>query len=194
MIKKQFREIKKVVVFIFLSFLAYNVYYSDYIQTKYFYPFPHKEEIRQVSRQYQLNPNLLLAIIKNESKFNPTAISANGAMGLMQIMPETGEWIARQTKKGDFENKMLLNPTTNIKFASWYLSELDAEFFQNDILVLAAYNAGRGNVQEWIKEYGWSKSFSNINEIPFMETQVYIRRILHDKQMYAKYYSPIQMR
>lgn len=194
MTRRHFRDIKKVVILFLLSFLAYSIYYSDYVQMKYFYPFPYKEEVRQASRQYQLNPNLLLAIIKNESKFDTNAISANGAMGLMQIMPDTGEWIATQTKKEAFNSKMLLNPGTNIRFGSWYLSELNAEFFQNDILVLAAYNAGRGNVQEWIKKYGWTKNFSNINEIPFVETQVYIRRILHDKQMYAKYYSPMQMR
>lgn len=191
---RHFRDIKKVVLLLIIAFLGYNIYYSDYIQTKYFYPFPYKEEVRQNSRQYQLNPNLLLAIIKNESKFNPSAISANGAMGLMQIMPETGRWISAQTKGAVFNDKMLLDPNTNIKFGSWYLSELNAEFFQNEILVLAAYNAGRGNVQSWIKKYGWNKNFSNINEIPFVETQVYIRRILHDKQMYAKYYPPIQMR
>lgn len=194
MSKRHFRDIKKVVILLLVSFLAYSTYYSDYVQTKYFYPFPYKEEIHQAGIQYQLNTNLVLAIIKNESKFEANAISANGAMGLMQIMPDTGKWIATQTKKEAFHTKMLLDPNTNIRFGSWYLSELNAEFYQNDILVLAAYNAGRGNVQEWIKKYGWNKNFSNINEIPFPETQVYIRRILHDKQMYAKYYSHIQMR
>lgn len=177
-----------------IIFIGYNIYYSEYIQKKYFYPFKHQEIVRQAARQYRLNPYLLLSIIKNESKFNDKAISSNGAMGLMQIMPATGRWISEQTKGALASEQMLLDPALNIKFGSWYLSELHTEFYGNEILMLAAYNAGRGNVQNWIKKYNWDRNFSNITEIPFSETQIYIRRIQHDKQMYAKYYSEIQMR
>ena len=106
----------------------------------------------------------------------------------MQIMPDTGKWIMQQTKGGKFNDNILLDPDTNIQFGSWYLSELQNEFHGNEILAFAAYNAGRGNVRSWIDKYGWQVDFSDINAIPFKETQIYIRRIMHDKQMYAKYY------
>lgn len=186
--KKKISELKIMLVLLLGICLMYNIFYSDYIQKHFYYPIVHEATIDEVSQNYNINKYLLLAIIKNESKFNDKAVSAKGALGLMQIMPETGTWIAQSTNWRNFTPNSLTDPVINIKFGTWYLSELKHEFYQNDILALAAYNAGRGNVKSWVEKYNWDKNFSNISEIPFGETQVYIRRILNDKQMYAKYY------
>lgn len=85
----------------------------------------------------------------------------------MQIMPETGSWIAKSTDFPNFKAKMLMLPELNIKFGCWYLSELESEFQGNEILMLAAYNAGRGTVKEWMAENGWGFGFSDISAIPF---------------------------
>lgn len=180
-----------IILILLVIVIGYNAYFSSFIQKKYFYVFPYQSNIIQTAKQYKINPYLFVAVIKNESKFKADAISENGAIGLMQIMPETGKWILQQTKGWEFSPSILTEPTTNIRFGGWYLSELHSEFYGNEILVLAAYNAGRGNVQSWIKKYGWKSDFQDINSIPFKETQIYIRRIMHDKQMYAKYYEDL---
>lgn len=185
---KHVRDLKKIFILFFLIAILYNIYYSAFVQKRYFYPFPYSTTISSTAKLYNINKYLVLAVIKNESKFKENARSENGALGLMQIMPDTGKWIMQQTKGGKFNDNILLDPDTNIKFGSWYLSELQNEFHGNEILALAAYNAGRGNVRSWIDKYGWQVDFSDINAIPFKETQIYIRRIMHDKQMYAKYY------
>ena len=188
MIARHYKDLKKIVLLLMILALAYNIYFSDYIQKKYYYPLVYEKTIQEVSKQYKLDPFFILALIKNESKFNPQAESPNGALGLMQIMPETGVWIAEQTKWKNFTLTSLRDPVLNIKFGSWYIAELEHEFDGNEVLMLAAYNAGRGNVNGWIEKYHWNKNFSDINAIPFVETQIYIRRILHDKQMFSKYY------
>lgn len=188
MIARHYNDLKKIIILLIVAAVTYNIYFSDYVQKKYYYPLVYTETIQEVCKQYKLDPFFILALIKNESKFNPQAKSANGALGLMQIMPETGMWIAEQTKWKNFAATSLEDPTINIKFGSWYISELEHEFWGNEILILAAYNAGRGNVKTWIEKYGWNKNFSDINAIPFVETQIYIRRILHDKQTFSKYY------
>lgn len=188
MIARHYKDLKKIVLLLMILALAYNIYFSDYIQKKYYYPLVYEKTIQEVSKQYKLDPFFILALIKNESKFNPQAESPNGALGLMQIMPETGVWIAEQTKWKNFTLTSLRDPVLNIKFGSWYIAELEHEFDGNEVLMLAAYNAGRGNVNGWIEKYHWNKNFSDINAIPFVETQIYIRRILHDKQIFSKYY------
>lgn len=80
-----------------------------------------KMEIHQYSAQYRVDPFLAVAVIKNESGFNPDAESKTGALGLMQIMPETGSWIAKSTDFPNFKAKMLMLPELNIKFGCWYL-------------------------------------------------------------------------
>lgn len=123
------------------------------------------------------------AVMREESKFNEKAISRTGAVGLMQIMPETGEWIAEQLDEiyGNLDE-----PDRNIRYGIWYLSELEKEFGGNKVLALAAYNAGRGTVWNWIEQNGWSKDFNEVDEIPYLETRNYVKRVL---KSYGKYKS-----
>ena len=109
----------------------------------------------------------------------------------MQLMPDTGEWIAGQVDNDyHFSISKLQNPETNIRYGIWYLASLQKEFDGNDVLALAAYNAGRGNVQEWMDEYGWTRSFSSVKDIPYAETREYVARVLKYQKKYQTLYKP----
>ena len=106
----------------------------------------------------------------------------------MQIMPETGNWIATQIEDDSFSVDKLYNVNMNIKYGTWYLSELQTEFEGNEVLALAAYNAGRGNVYEWMEKYHWDIDFKDYTKIPFPETREYVKRVLENKKHYNKLY------
>ena len=147
------------------------------------YPVKYEEEINKYSEKFSVEPALAIAVIREESKFNERAVSRSGAIGLMQIMPETGEWIAKQFNE-DYGD--LHEVDRNIRYGIWYIAELKSEFGSNKVLALAAYNAGRGTVWDWIEEYGWHKDFDNIGEIPYSETRDYVKRVLRSYEKYKK--------
>ena len=100
-------------------------------------------------------------------------------------MPETAVWIAGQLDDTQFSVSSLQEPWCNIRYGTWYLGSLQEEFRGNEVLMLAAYNAGRGNVLEWMEKYGWDYDFQDVDAIPFRETEEYVRSVLKNK---AKYY------
>ena len=163
------------------------------IQKKFLYPFPYRSTVESYSSRWKVDKFLAISVMKVESNFSEAAHSQSGAIGLMQIMPETAAWIAYQLGEApeevanDIEN--LHDPETNIRYGTWYLAELEDEFKGNDVLALAAYNAGRGNVHKWIKENNWSENFSDADKIPYAETRDYVKRVLHCREKYAKLYS-----
>lgn len=179
-------------ILIGVAMIAYQIWNTDYMQRKFVYKWPYGTEVHTYSAKYRVDPYLAEAVIKNESGFKPDAQSHRGAMGLMQIMPETGAWIAKSTDFPNFKDKMLLLPELNIKFGCWYLSELEHEFKQNDILLLAAYNAGRGTVHDWMDENGWDYTFNDISQIPLAETRNYVTKVIHDKKRYQELYQDLK--
>lgn len=106
--------------------------------------------VERYSEQYDLDPYFVLSVMKAESNFNEDAKSNKDARGLMQITSSTGKWIAEKQGIEDFDPNLLNEPEVNIRFGCWYLNNLYGEFKDWD-LVIAAYNAGRGRVQEWLK-------------------------------------------
>lgn len=114
--------------------------------------------------------------------------SHRGAIGLMQLMPDTAEWIAGQLEDPSYSIEAIHEPERNIRYGIWYLSTLQREFDGNDVLALAAYNAGRGNVQSWIREYGWPADFHDIDAIPYQETREYVRKVLLTEHKYRSLY------
>ena len=98
-----------------------------------------------------------------------------GAVGMMQLMPETAAWISEQS---GLTAEKLEEPDQNIPLGAWYLNFLLKTYHNNEILALAAYNAGRGNVDEWIKENGWEEGFSDIERIPFPETREFVKSVV----------------
>ena len=135
-----------------------------------------------------VDADLVRAVIQVESAFNPLAVSNTGAMGLMQLMPDTAEWIAKQLGDTGYSIEALHEPDRNIRYGTWYLSSLEREFHGNDILALAAYNAGRGNVHDWMKENNWSDNFKDIDAIPYKETRDYVRQVIGDQKKYRELY------
>lgn len=179
---------KLLLMLVIIIGIGYMIWQNDDFQRHYFYPDDYQNTINFYANRYKVDRDLVAGVILAESKFQPKARSLYDARGLMQLMPETAIWIARQIEDDDFTVEKLYNPKVNIKYGTWYLAELQSEFGHNEILVLAAYNAGRGNVHEWIDKYHWTEDFQNYNEIPFPETREYVKRVLKNKQEYIQLY------
>lgn len=164
------------------------LYNTEWFQKNYVYPFPHQDIVYRYALEHNMSPFMIAAVIRTESKFNPYARSPKGATGLMQLMPETAAWIATQLEYPDYDPMDMTDPETNIRFGTWYLASLKKEFGGNEVLFLAAYNGGRGNVGQWITKYGWPASFKDIEKIPFRETREYVAKVLRDQKRYQELY------
>jgi len=140
------------------------------------YPLRYSEYVRVHARENGIDPALLAAVIYQESKFDAGAESHSGAIGLMQLTPATAHGIALRTGGSRFRTTDLLDPEINIRYGSWYLGNLFRKY-RNERLVLAAYNAGQGNVDRWRAE---GKS------IAFAETRAYVDRVEHLKHVYRE--------
>jgi soluble lytic murein transglycosylase len=151
---------------------------------RHYYPFPHQEMIFYYAHRHNLDPYLLAALIKTESNFRVDAESSRGALGLMQIMPDTSRWIAEQLGREEFDPRQLTDPEINLMFGSWYLAHLFEEFGHDPILVLAAYNGGRGNVHAWLRDARWTGEAKTLEQIPFPETRQFVRKVLLNYRIY----------
>ncbi len=129
-----------------------------------------------------VDPNLVAAIIREESHFNPRAVSSAGALGIMQIMPSTGAFIARELNR-EFDKKRLLDPSFSIELGSWYLGHLSKRFDGDLVLAIAGYNAGPGAAARW-KETLPSELDEFIESIPYAETRSYAKKVLRS---YARF-------
>lgn len=177
--------------FALIAIICVAIYAAVHLPTaqkKILYPFPYRDEIEKHARHYQVDKFLAVSVMKVESNFSEEAHSSSGAVGLMQLMPETAIWIASCLDEEPPNFDEMHDCERNIKYGIWYLAELEDEFYGNEILALAAYNAGRGNVQHWIQENGWSKNFSDVEAIPYDETRLYVKRVLHCREKYAELY------
>jgi soluble lytic murein transglycosylase len=153
-----------------------------------FYPLPHQELVFIEAGEHNVDPYLVFAIIRAESKYQSSAESSVGAKGLMQIMPETGTWIAEQNGIEGFKAADLHQPKVNISFGCWYLHSLSQEFNDNIPLTVASYNAGRGKVQEWLVGGTWNGDPEQIDKIPFPETRQYLKNVLKNYEAYKAIY------
>lgn len=157
------------------------------LERSYIYPYDYRSYIETSAAQQHTDPYLVAAVIRQESKFHADAESNGGAVGLMQLMPQTAAWIAGRLGE-PFTRDYLYDPALNIRYGVWYLAELEQEFRGNEILTLAAYNAGRGNVRDWMERYRWTDAFDEIDAIPYPETRLYVRRVLEDREQYKRLY------
>jgi soluble lytic murein transglycosylase len=140
------------------------------------YPLHYSEYIRVHAKEHRLDPALMAAVIYQESKFRPSVESSSGAIGLMQLTPDTARGIAIRTGGNAFETSDLYNAEINIRYGAWYLDNLFAKY-HDERLVLAAYNAGQGNVDRWLAHH---------ESIQFSETRAYVSRVERLKGVYAK--------
>lgn len=156
-----------------------------------FFVLEYSNQIAVYSRMNQVNPAMISAIIFVESRFNPKAKSHKGALGLMQIMPQTGAWVAEKLLWKDFSKQDLLDPDKNLKAGIWYLAYLKRQYKQNDYLALAAYNAGSRYVSEWLEADIWDGDKVKLDQIPFQETRKYLIRIMIIRRIYRYLYPEI---
>ena len=140
------------------------------------YPLHYAEFVRVHAREHDLDPALMAAVIYQESKFDPNAKSSSGAIGLMQLTPETAHGIAVRTGGSAFHTADLYDADINIRYGAWYLHNLFKKY-GSERLVLAAYNAGQGNVDRW-RAKG--------QPIQFAETRAYVKRVEHLKDVYRQ--------
>lgn len=184
---ERIQDIKKAAfMFLLLVIILFILFQLDWFW-KIIYPLNYEDIIIENSRKYNLDSNLVSAMVYVESKYNPDARSHKGARGLMQIMPDTGRWIAQQLNmKEDYNDEQLYIPEVNIEFGSWYLNSLNKEFNNELILVLAAYNAGRGNVKRWL-EGEWTDM--DLDKLPYQETKRYVKQILLVYEHYKRLYN-----
>jgi len=151
------------------------------------YPFPFLEPIETWSQERQLNPLLVTALIRQESRFMPGIKSSAGAIGLMQVMPDTGEWIAEKIKLKQYD---LTEPDDNLKLGTWYLDYTHAEYQDNSMLAVASYNAGPGAVAGWVTRYGVADSDHFVETIPYDETRGYVKSVFENYWNYLRLYNP----
>lgn len=156
---------------------------------KVIYPIHYRDIIEVYAEEYNVDPYLVAAIMRNESKFNPNALSRREAKGLMQIAPITGSWAAERLPIENYREDMLYDPDLNIKIGCWYLNILYKEFDNNLELIIAAYNAGNGNVSRWLENPEYSRDGETLDEIPFKETKIYLQKVLRDYKVYRWLYS-----
>ncbi len=155
----------------------------------YSYPLNYEDMIVEHSEKYGLDPYFVAAIIRNESRFNRNAESELGATGLMQIMPETGEWIAGHMDMEDYSEQKLTDAEINISMGTWYLDYLMDLFDGNEETVAAAYFAGQGQVAQWLENPAHSSDGNSLEYIPFEGTREYVERMKSSYDFYKTFYS-----
>lgn len=152
------------------------------------YTIEYRDAIAAAAARQGLDPLLVAAIVRVESGFNARAQSPKGARGLMQVMPDTGAWVAQQLNWPDFHPDMLYDPERNLAIGTWYLRHLATVFDGNLVAALAAYNAGLNRVQQWLASETWDGREETIDDIPFSETRTYVRRVLGTLDTYTWLY------
>lgn len=161
----------------------------DFLYDKYernAYPREYKDYVEKYASEYGVPEYMVYAVIKTESDFQSGAVSEAGAVGLMQMMPDTFNWLTTITKEN--HNKgMLYDPETNIKYGTYYLSYLYLKYGSWDT-VYAAYNAGEGNVDKWLGDKLDADGTKKLDSIPFEETEAYVKKVNKAAEIYDRLY------
>lgn len=152
------------------------------------YPLEYEKKILECAQKYNVDPYLIMGLIKAESNFIPDARSHKDASGLMQLTDGTAEWVAGQVGMEDYSFEILTDPNTNIEMGVWYLSYLMDEYGGDLVLALCAYNAGMGNVGKWLASEKYSADGKTLHTIPFADTRCYVDNTQQYADMYRKLY------
>jgi soluble lytic murein transglycosylase len=150
-------------------------------------PLHHEDVIREQAHEKQLDPSLIAGVIYAESKFSDSTSSA-GALGLMQLLPSTAHFIAARSGGTAFTTEDLSTPEINIAYGSWYLRYLLDRYDGDEVLALAAYNGGMGNVDRWVADARARGERLDVADIPFPETRAYVGRVLDARRDYRRTY------
>lgn len=171
-------------IFLFIVLMCFVLIFT-YFQIKY--PLKFKNEIEKAAVEFDVGKELVASIINAESSFRKDVVSRKGAVGLMQILPETALWVS--LTNSNFENKvekeMLFNPETNIRIGTCYVKYLIKKF-ENLEVALCAYNAGEGVVSGWLKNNDISPDGKTLSKIPYAETKNYVEKVKKSLKIYEK--------
>lgn len=176
--------------FLCVLFLIFICFFIGKIFLNALFPITYREIILTESDSNALDPYLIFALVKTESNFSSDAISDKNAIGLMQITEPTAKWVAGKIPINDFEVQMLRNPAINIRMGTWYFAHL-LSVYNDEELALCAYNAGSGNVNNWLDNPAYSNDGQSLITIPFVETANYIKKVRRYKQIYMWLYPEI---
>ena len=186
-----YKFLRNLTAFIFIIVSVFVLLFFNRYFMKQIYPLKYENIVKIYSKEYNLRESLIFAVIKVESNFRKDAVSKAGAIGLMQIMKETFNWLKQ---KENIENKdivinykNLFDIRTNIKFGAYFLDYLICKY-KDEKVALYAYNAGTGNVDKWLKDKSYSKDGKSLFRVPFKETEEYIKKVVKTEKMYKKLY------
>lgn len=175
-----------VVALITVSAMLLRVSWDDLLKRQY--PIAYGEIIEKEAENFDLDPMLVCAIIQAESGFDAQVESPVGACGLMQLMPETFEWM--QTKLDDdhlYADEDIFLPEVNIRYGCALLRLL-TDLYGSEESAICAYNAGMGNVARWLEDPAYSADGIHLDVIPYPETEAYLQRVLRNFEQYTELY------
>lgn len=153
------------------------------------YPREYSELVEKYAKQYDVPENLVYAVIRTESSFNPKAVSRAGAVGLMQMMPSTFRWLTDDILAEGLEDDALYDPEVNIRYGTYYLRRMYDRYGDWET-ALASYNAGSGNVDDWLLDpvlTDW-RGHLIAQKIPFEETRNYVKKVVKAYDAYNRLY------
>lgn len=150
-------------------------------------PYAQDSLIDRYAQKNQVDKALVAAVIYQESRYKPDAVSQSGATGLMQLMPDTARWIAGKINQ-TYSREKLKDPEYNIGMGTYYLAYLSDKYDGDVKLTLAAYNAGPGNVDDWLTNKKYATA-GKLTLIPFTETRNYVENVLRMQKVYQKMFS-----
>jgi soluble lytic murein transglycosylase len=151
------------------------------------YPMEYVDEIRAGASEFSLDPAFVASVILAESSYNPEAVSSADARGLMQLLPSTAEWVAGKLDE-PYDERNLFVPAVNIRYGSWYLKFLMDRYAGNMRNAVAAYHAGQGRVDEWLRNPDYSADGMALEVIASNATNTYVNKVLANYEHYAKIY------
>jgi soluble lytic murein transglycosylase len=172
---------------VFLGFTILILLVARFLLLPHIFPKRYQAYVEQYAEKYLLESSFVYAVIFTESHFRPDAVSPKNAKGLMQITDKTGQWGAEAIGRS-YSDKVLFDPEANIEIGCWYMNKLMVQFHDKEETVLAAYNAGSGNVSKWLADEKYSDDGLSLKEIPFGETKRYVKKVLITKKIYEVLY------
>lgn len=178
------KKILKLFLILVSLLIVVIVLKPEQIILRQLYPQKYSEYVTEYAKEYGLSESIVFAIIKNESNFDKDISSNKGAIGLMQIMTETGREVANKLSLTEMD---LSDAETNIQIGTKYFADLYKKY-DNTELALAAYNAGSGNVDKWIEQGIIESSGENVENIPYKETNMYVRKVMQSEKIYETLY------
>lgn len=186
--KKFARRTMIILAIILILVILFKVINIQNFVLKKIYKQEYSEYVNKYAEMYDIDPLWIYAIIKVESNFNKDAKSNSGAKGLMQLIDSTATEMSKKLEIENFESDMLYDPEINIMLGTMYFDELLTKYNQNYYLAIAAYNGGIGTVDSWIEKGVIDSDGSNIENIPYKETNVYVRKTINSYYVYKDLY------